>query len=116
VIYPNSDAPFSVNKKSEACQPQPSLLVFVLAIEAYDLVLCLALTPVQYIENHMAEWKELEEKHGLQPGYAGANTKVAAGFQHFIMALLDFDRQMDTTKFHGAWGKSTIQLGEKESW
>jgi hypothetical protein len=44
VICPNSDAPFSVNKKSEACQPQPSLLVFVLAIEAYDLVLCLALT------------------------------------------------------------------------
>lgn len=36
--------PFSVNKRSEVCQPQPSLLVFVLAIEAYDLVLCLALT------------------------------------------------------------------------
>src|ERR1700709_2422145 len=44
VICPNSDAPFSVNKRSEVCQPQPSLLVFVLAIEAYDLVLCLALT------------------------------------------------------------------------
>ena len=45
MICPNSDAPFSVNKRSEVCQPQPSLLVFVLAIEAYDLVLCLALTP-----------------------------------------------------------------------
>jgi hypothetical protein len=49
VICPNSDAPFSVNKKSEACQPQPSLLVFVLAIEAYDLVLCLALTLSLYL-------------------------------------------------------------------
>jgi hypothetical protein len=73
--------------------------------------------PVQYIEKHMAEWKELEKKQGLQPGYAGANTKVAAGFQYFIMTLLNFDRQMDTTnKFHRAWGKSTIQLSEKESW
>lgn len=72
--------------------------------------------PVQYVEAHMAEWKKLEERHGLQPGYAGANTQVAAGFQYFIMTLLDFDRQMDTTKFHNTWGKSTIQLSEKESW
>ena len=72
--------------------------------------------PVQYVEDHLAQWKALEEEHRLQPRYGEANAKVAAGFQYFIMTMFDFDRQMDTTKFHKAWGQSTIQLDEKDSW
>jgi nucleoside-diphosphate-sugar epimerase len=70
--------------------------------------------PGQYVQEHLAEWEELERKHGLQTGRQIG--PVAAGFQNFIMGLFDFDREMSVKRMQGVWGPDTIEMDEKESW
>lgn len=60
--------------------------------------------PGAYLQEHLAQWKELEETHGLQTGRVG-NDRSLAGFQYFIMTMFDFDRQLDLSKMQGDWGK-----------
>jgi hypothetical protein len=70
--------------------------------------------PGQYIEQHLRQWKELEEKEGLQAGRIGNATSF--GFQYFIMSMFDFDRQLDLTKMHNAWGEATVEIDVAGSW
>ena len=58
--------------------------------------------PGQYLSEHLEEWKELEQKHGLATGRVG-NDRSLAIFQFFIMTLLSFDRQLDLSASHKAW-------------
>jgi hypothetical protein len=71
--------------------------------------------PGQYIEQHLREWQELERKYGLQTGRVG-NERSFGGFQYFIMSLLDFDRQLDLSKMHNAWGEAKIEIDVAGSW
>ncbi|OBT58421.1 hypothetical protein VE04_01322 [Pseudogymnoascus sp. 24MN13] len=71
--------------------------------------------PGRYVEQHMVRWKELETKYGLQTGRVG-NERSSGGFQHFIMSMFDFDRQLDMRRAHEAWGDMKEELDEEGSW
>ncbi len=58
--------------------------------------------PGQYLSDHLAEWKKLEENRGLTTGRVG-NDRSLGIFHYFIMTLLSFDRQLDLSKMHKAW-------------
>ena len=44
--------------------------------------------PGKYIEDHLTEWKNLEQRNGLQTGRVG-NERSFGGFQYFIMTMFD---------------------------
>ena len=68
----------------------------------------------QYMTENREKWLELESEHGLQPGRVG-NQRSVGLYPYFIMTLLDFDRQLDSTKMHDAWSKGgTIEETDTE--
>ncbi|RDW77751.1 hypothetical protein BP6252_05804 [Coleophoma cylindrospora] len=71
--------------------------------------------PGKYIEEHLEQWKELETQSGLQTGRVG-NERSFGGFQYFIMTMFDFDRQLDMSKMHEAWGKGVEETDIKGAW
>ncbi|ROT36333.1 hypothetical protein SODALDRAFT_325683 [Sodiomyces alkalinus F11] len=71
--------------------------------------------PAQYLADHYEEWKALEKKHGLVTGRVGNNRNFGP-FAHFIMAMLDFDRNMDMSKCHAMWGEGKEEVDTKQSW
>jgi hypothetical protein len=71
--------------------------------------------PTCYTQNHLAEWEALEKKHDLQSGRVG-NEKGVMGFWYFIMYQFDFDRQLDVTKSHKAWGDDAEEVDTSASW
>ncbi|KAG9247162.1 hypothetical protein BJ878DRAFT_217050 [Calycina marina] len=71
--------------------------------------------PGKYIEDHLSDWKVLEEREGLQTGRVG-NERSFGGFQYFIMTMFDFDRHLDMSKVHEAWGKNKIETDVKGAW
>jgi hypothetical protein len=60
--------------------------------------------PTQYVSDNRETWLEMEKKYGLQTGRVG-NERSLGIFPMFIMAMLDFDRQLDLTKMQEAWRK-----------
>ncbi|PGH26444.1 hypothetical protein AJ80_01942 [Polytolypa hystricis UAMH7299] len=68
--------------------------------------------PYAYLEEHLAEWKKLEKKHGLQTGRVG-NDRSAGSYPHFLMTLFNFDRHLDITKMHSAWGDQKAETDTK---
>jgi hypothetical protein len=71
--------------------------------------------PGQYLEDHRTEWMKLEKKHGLQTGRVG-NDLSYGGFPYFIMTMFNFDRELDMTKMHKAWGKDVEETDAKGAW
>ena len=71
--------------------------------------------PGKYIEDHLAEWKKLEQEKGLQTGRVG-NERSFGGFQYFIMTMFDFDRDLDMSKCHKAWGDKKEETDVKGAW
>ena len=63
----------------------------------------------------MDEWKKLEKEHGLQGGRAG-NDRSYGGFPYFIMTMFNFDRHLDLTKQHKAWGDRMEETDAKGAW
>jgi hypothetical protein len=51
----------------------------------------------RYIKDHLDTWKQLEQKHSLQSGFADSD-RVFPGFEYFLLTQFDFDRQYDMTK------------------
>jgi hypothetical protein len=72
-------------------------------------------SPGKYIEEHLSEWETLEEESGLQTGRVG-NQRSFGGFQYFIMTMLDFDRDLDMSKMHAAWGEKKEETDAKGAW
>ena len=50
-----------------------------------------------YINEHLKEWKVLEERHGLRAGIADSDITLP-GFEYFHLTQANFDRQYDVTK------------------
>ena len=71
--------------------------------------------PGRYIEEHLSDWKRLEEAKGLQTGRVG-NGRSFGGFQYFIMTMFDFDRDLDMTKELEAWGPLKEETDVKGAW
>ncbi|CRK49022.1 hypothetical protein BN1723_008342 [Verticillium longisporum] len=71
--------------------------------------------PAQYLAEHFDDWKALEEKYGLVSGRVG-NDRSFGPFAHFIITMLDFDRQMDLSKCHEMWGSAKEEIDTKTSW
>jgi hypothetical protein len=71
--------------------------------------------PTAYVADHFDQWKELEKQKGLQTGRAGNDRSVGI-FPIFIMRMFDFDRQLDMSKMHKAWGKAKEEVDTKTAW
>ncbi|KAF7377633.1 NAD(P)-binding Rossmann-fold containing protein [Mycena sanguinolenta] len=71
--------------------------------------------PGEYVQAHLAQWKELEQKHGLQTGRVG-NDRSFVHLPYGMMTLMDFDRQLDMSKELGAWGVDAIETDTKGAW
>jgi hypothetical protein len=71
--------------------------------------------PVRYTVDHREEWLRLEKQHGLQTGRVG-NERSFGGFPYFIMTMFNFDRPLDMSKTHEAWGSAVEETDAKGAW
>lgn len=71
--------------------------------------------PIEYLADHINDWKAVEKKYGLVTGRVG-NDRSFGGFPYFIMTLLNFDRQLDMTQVHEMWGDKKEEIDIKGSW
>jgi hypothetical protein len=71
--------------------------------------------PTHYLADHFEQWQELEKKHGLATGRVG-NKRSFGGFSHFIITMLNFDRQMDMSKCHKMMGDAKVDYSTEDSW
>ncbi|KAL6711301.1 hypothetical protein ACN47E_005832 [Coniothyrium glycines] len=67
--------------------------------------------PGAYIAEHRKEWDELERKSGLKKGSVDSDISHP-GFQHVIMTMFDFDRQMSMEASHKAGYTEEIRTAE----
>lgn len=71
--------------------------------------------PVGYTADHKERWWQLEKKHGLQTGRVG-NGRSYGGFPYFIMTMFNFDRNLDMSKMHHAWGETREETDARGAW
>jgi hypothetical protein len=71
--------------------------------------------PGDYVAQHVDEWKVMEKEKGLVAGRVG-NDRSYGGFPFFIMSMFDFDRHLDMTKCHKAWGDQKEEIDTKTAW
>ncbi|KAH8678199.1 hypothetical protein BX600DRAFT_451675 [Xylariales sp. PMI_506] len=56
-----------------------------------------------FIRGNLGAWEAMEAKYGLQSGHAD-NPRIKPGFEHFLIAQFDFDRQYDMSKMYDRAG------------
>jgi hypothetical protein len=71
--------------------------------------------PGKYMEDHFTQWKKLEQEKGLQSGRVD-NERSFGGFQYYIMTTFDFNRDLEMSKMHQAWGSSLEETDVKGAW
>ncbi|QDS70283.1 hypothetical protein FKW77_007900 [Venturia effusa] len=71
--------------------------------------------PGDYVQSHLEEWEKMAEENGLKGGRVG-NDRSFGGFPYAIMTMFDFDRQLDMTKTHEAWGSGVEETDTKGAW
>ncbi|KAL3444208.1 hypothetical protein BJX65DRAFT_320140 [Aspergillus insuetus] len=71
--------------------------------------------PSAYVAEHREEWFEVERKYGLKGGRVG-NEKSLSIVPQFLMGMFDFDRQLDMSKCHEAWGEAVEETDIKGAW
>ena len=71
--------------------------------------------PVRYIVENSERWLALEKKFGLQTGRVG-NERSFGGFPYFIMTMFNFDRPLDMSKAHKAWGSAKEETDTRGAW
>lgn len=57
----------------------------------------------QFIKDNKATWESMEDKYGLKKGHID-NEKIIPGFESFLLAYFDFDRQFDMSKLYDVAG------------
>lgn len=72
--------------------------------------------PARFLGENQERWTEVEKKYGLRTGRVGGNKRSFEGFPAFIMAMFDFDRQLDMSKMHQAWGKAKEEATIQDTW
>jgi len=70
--------------------------------------------PAEFLAAHRDRWLKVEKKYNLRSGRVGG--KGFSGYPHFIMSLFNFDRQLDLSKAHQAWGSATEETGTEGAW
>ncbi|EPE10961.1 sirq protein [Ophiostoma piceae UAMH 11346] len=69
-----------------------------------------------YIREHMKAWEAMEAKYGLQKGYAD-HPRIFPGFEFFLIALFDQDREYDMGKMYGPEGAGfTEERDTTQAW
>ncbi|KAL2794845.1 hypothetical protein BJX66DRAFT_351009 [Aspergillus keveii] len=71
--------------------------------------------PSAYVAEHREKWFEVERKYGLKGGRVG-NEKSLSIVPQFLMGMFDFDRQLDMSKCHEAWGDAFEETDVKGAW
>ncbi|KAL4769821.1 hypothetical protein BDW60DRAFT_209702 [Aspergillus nidulans var. acristatus] len=71
--------------------------------------------PSVYIQENKEKWLEMEKKYGLRGGKVG-NDKSLTIVSNFLMNQFDFDRQVDLTKMHAAWGSAKEETDVQGAW
>ncbi|KAL4951867.1 hypothetical protein BDW69DRAFT_201149 [Aspergillus filifer] len=71
--------------------------------------------PSAYIAQNKGKWFEMEKKYGLKGGTVG-NERSLASVPNFLMNMFDFDRQVDLTKLHQAWGDAKEERDIQGAW
>jgi hypothetical protein len=71
--------------------------------------------PSAYVAEHREKWFEVERKYGLKGGRVG-NEKSLSIVPQFLMGMFDFDRQLDMSKCHEAWGDAVEETDVKGAW
>ncbi|KAL4890669.1 hypothetical protein BDV59DRAFT_209611 [Aspergillus ambiguus] len=72
--------------------------------------------PARYIMENQTEWVKMEPKYGLREGHVGKNERSFQFFPYFIMTMFNFDRQLDMTKTHKAWGTDKEEITTQQGW
>ncbi|KAJ6164281.1 hypothetical protein N7470_002953 [Penicillium chermesinum] len=72
--------------------------------------------PARYIAENNSRWAEMEEKYNLQKGHGQSNDRSLSMVPHFLMSASDFDRPLDMTKTHQAWGPSKEEADVRQCW
>lgn len=72
--------------------------------------------PPTFLRENQEKWFELEKRYSLQTGRVGGNQRSFEAFPAFIMSMFDFDRQLDLSQMHKAWGEGKEEVGTKEAW
>ncbi|KAL5046731.1 hypothetical protein BDW71DRAFT_214506 [Aspergillus fruticulosus] len=71
--------------------------------------------PSAYIQENKEKWFQMEKKYGLKGGRVG-NDKSLTIVSNFLMNQFDFDRQVDLTKMHAAWGGAKEETDVQGAW
>ncbi|KAI9371742.1 hypothetical protein BJX61DRAFT_548093 [Aspergillus egyptiacus] len=71
--------------------------------------------PSAYVLENRDRWFEMERKYGLKTGRAG-NDRSLAVVPNFLMSQFDFDRQVDLSKMHQAWGEAKEEIDIQGAW
>ncbi|KAK7417116.1 hypothetical protein QQZ08_011742 [Neonectria magnoliae] len=71
--------------------------------------------PMQYLADHVEQWKEVEKKYGLVTGRVG-NERSFGGFPHFIMTMFNFDRNLDMSQTHEMWAEAKEEVNTTTAW
>ncbi|KAL6230330.1 hypothetical protein BDW75DRAFT_234488 [Aspergillus navahoensis] len=71
--------------------------------------------PCVYIQENWEKWSELEKKYRLKEGRVG-NDKSLTIVSSFLMSRFDFDRQVDLTKMHAAFGSAKGKTDVQGAW
>jgi hypothetical protein len=71
--------------------------------------------PEEYISQHTDDWNNMAKEKSLVGGRVG-NNRTYGGFPYFIMTMFNFDRHIDLSLSHKAWGSATEQVDTKTAW
>lgn len=71
--------------------------------------------PSAYVQENSEKWFEMEKKYGLKTGRVG-NDRSLTVVPNFLMGQFDFDREIDATKMHEAWGAAKEEIDIQGGW
>ncbi|GAB1194346.1 hypothetical protein APSETT444_003591 [Aspergillus pseudonomiae] len=72
--------------------------------------------PTAFLHEHQDEWLAMEKEYNLQTGHLLGNNISIPDAPSFLMSLFEFDRPLDLTKAHQAWGDAKEERDVRKVW
>ncbi|PKY04967.1 hypothetical protein P168DRAFT_251949, partial [Aspergillus campestris IBT 28561] len=71
-----------------------------------------------FLEEHQDDWAKMEKDYGLRTGHhhGKGDDKSLPFVPFFLLSQFDFDRQVDLTRMHAAWGPAKEERDIKATW
>ncbi|KAE8148347.1 hypothetical protein BDV25DRAFT_141870 [Aspergillus avenaceus] len=69
-----------------------------------------------FLREHQDEWLAMEKEYGLQSGHLVGDDLSIPYVPYFLISQFDFDRQLDLTKMHKAWGDAKEERDVQGAW